>query len=223
MKTVVITDNHPLFRGGVRQLVDESDLFQVVAEAANGESCVLQVDRLKPDWLILDLNIPGMSGFDVVTELKQRGAQCRIAILTMHSSQDFVSHARAIGCDAFIAKEDAGQELIAILNTETTEFQMSSSAGKGEEDTAPRIDTRRQALPELTSLSKAELRILSEIARTRTSEAIAEMLNISVRTVHTHRQNICRKLKLSGVNSLLKFALENRDAILESSRESRGL
>ena len=214
MKTVIIADNHPLLRSGVRQLIDNSGLFKVLAEAGNGESCVIQVEDLKPDWLVLDLNIPGMSGFEVVRELKARKARCRIAILTMHSSQEFVAHARAIGCDAFIAKEDAGQELLAILNSESDAFRMSSSAGKGEGDLPEQMHEEPAGLPVLAALSKSELRILREIADARTSEAIAAALHVSVRTVHTHRQNICRKLDLKGVNSLLRFALENRDAIL---------
>ena len=214
MKTVIIADNHPLLRSGVRQLIDNSGLFKVLAEAGNGESCVIQVEDLKPDWLVLDLNIPGMSGFEVVRALKTRGAGCRIAILTMHSSQEFVAHARAIGCDAFIAKEDAGQELLAILNSESDAFRMSSSAGKGEGDLPEQMHEEPAGLPVLAALSKSELRILREIADARTSEAIAAALHVSVRTVHTHRQNICRKLDLKGVNSLLRFALENREAIL---------
>lgn len=213
MKTVIIADNHPLLRSGVRQLIDDSGLFRVVSEAGTGESCLLQVDDLKPDWLVLDLNIPGLSGFEVVHELKARNASCRIAILTMHSSREFVAHARAIGCDAFIAKEDAGQELLAILNSESGTFRMSSSAGKGEDDLPAQMQDEPARLPELAILSKSERRILREIADAKTSEAIAEALHVSVRTVHTHRQNICRKLSLKGVNSLLRFALENRDAI----------
>jgi len=221
VKTVIVADNHPLFRIGVRQLVDESNLFSVIAEAGDGKTCLFQVESMKPDWLVLDLNMPEMGGFDVARTLRERQSVCRIAILTMHSSDEFVSHSRAIGCNAFIAKEDAGQELVAILSCDTDAFQMSSSAGKGEGAVAVVPEIADPAPPGLEGLSKAELRILREIAQARTSESIADMLHISVRTVHTHRQNMCRKLNLSGVNSLLTFALENRETIIEHGERGR--
>ena len=207
-RTLLIADNHPLFRSGVRQLVDESDLLQVLAEVGDGESCLFQMENLQPDCLILDLNLPGKSGFDVATELRSKGSTCRIIVLSMHSSAEFVEHARQIGCNAFVAKEDAGSELVDILAGAGTAFTMSSSAGRGEDEfelDAVIVDEIDELLQRLTL---AEQRVLYNISISQTSPDIAEKLNISTRTVHTHRQNICRKLDLTGINSLVRFAVE---------------
>lgn len=216
MKTsLIIADNHPLFRNGVRQIVDESGLFHVVAEVGDGEACLQQVLDLKPTNLILDLNLPGMSGFEVVRELRRRGTMCRIVILSMHSSQEFVTYAREMGCQGFVAKEDAGQQLIEILTASNAKFVTSSAAGSGEQ--ALEVDSLDHALgsvqADLSRLTPTELEILNAVAATLTSQQIGELKGISERTVHSHRQNICKKFDLSGPNSLIKFAIENKHAI----------
>lgn len=212
--TLVIADNHPLFRNGVRQIIDESGLFHVVAEVGDGETCLQQVLDLRPESLILDLNLPGRTGFEIAAELHRHGVMCRIIILSMHSSEEFVTHAREIGCQGFVAKEDAGQELIEILTHQGLDFVTSSSAGSGEkpldiEATGIEGDTQL----DLGRLTPAELRILNAVGASLTSQQIGDLHGISERTVHSHRQNICKKFDLIGPNSLIKFAIENKKLV----------
>ena len=213
--TLIIADNHPLFRSGVRQLVDESGLFHVVAEVGDGETCLRQVLDLRPECLVLDLNLPGKTGFEIVAELRRRAIICRIVILSMHSSEEFVAHAREIGCQGFVAKEDAGQELIEILTRQGAKFITSSSAGSGEQSLE--IDTPNQLNgdlpPDLSRMTPTELRILNGVGDSLTSQQIGDLHGISERTVHSHRQNICKKFDLTGPNSLIKFAVENKGSL----------
>ena len=132
-QSLIIADNHPLFRTGVRQIIDESRLFEVLAEVGDGESCIFQVKNLNPDCLVLDLNLPGKNGFDVARELQQLAPDCRIIILSMHSSSEFVEEARRVGCRGFVGNRKANQtvhsrqiELVA----DVLSVRVDSSLGK---------------------------------------------------------------------------------------------
>ncbi|MCB1384977.1 MAG: response regulator transcription factor [Nitratireductor sp.] len=211
-RTVLIADNHPVFRNGVRQILDENGGFQVLAEVGDGDACVFQALALKPDAVILDLNMPKRSGFEAAEAIVADHPACRIVILSMYSSAEFVQKARQTGCSAFVAKEDAGDDLIRALTARTGGFFMSQSAGTGEDETiAAERGEAAELPPEVDTLTRSERRVLSEIAQGRSSTEIAAGFNVSVRTIHSHRQNICRKLGISGINSLIRFAAEHRD------------
>jgi len=211
VKTVIIADNHPLFRSGVRQLIDASAEFDLVDEAGDSESCLFKVAQHQPYLLLLDLNMPQTGGFDVVRQLRAGHSKCRIVILSMYASREFVETARQLGCDGFVAKEDAGTELIFAIENLDAGFQMTSSVGRGE---APTVASRQTSRPHMPAdLTLTELRVLNAIAQSATTQEIAGDMGISPRTVDTHRQNILRKLELSGSNALVRYAVENKDII----------
>ena len=130
------------------------------------------------------------------------------------SSAEFVARAREIGCHGFVAKEDAGDELIKAMRINSGGFFMSSSTGSAEEDVLGEIGGQQTGIAEqLSALTSAERKVLRHIASGLSSTQIAERNHLSVRTIHTHRQNICRKLGLSGINSLIRFASEHRETL----------
>ena len=213
-QTVIIADNHPVFRNGVRQIVEETGDYKVLAEVGDGEACIFQIETLKPDIVILDLNMPKKSGFDVVDYLRRHSIPCRTIVISMHSSAEFVEHAKELGCNAFVAKEDAQDGLLEALSKSDNEFYMSGSSGSNQETfeiSSSAKSTENAHIQKI--LTPSEKNILQNIARSRSSSEIAEIMNVSIRTVHSHRQNICRKLELNGINSLVRYAVENRDAI----------
>ena len=213
-KTVIIADNHPVFRNGVRQILSETDGFEVLAEVGDGETCVYQAGVLKPDAIVMDLNMPVMGGFEASEAVLKVHPACRIVILSMYSSAEFVARAREIGCHGFVAKEDAGEELVKAISGNSGGFFMSSSTGRAEEDVLGEPDKARDTVREqLSVLTAAEHKVLRQIAAGLSSGQIAERNNLSVRTIHSHRQNICRKLGLSGINSLIRFASEHRSTL----------
>ena len=217
-KTVIIADNHPVFRNGVRQILTEAGSFDVLAEVGDGETCVYQASVLKPDAIVMDLNMPVMGGFDAAEKVLEVHPACRIVILSMYSSAEFVARARELGCHGFVAKEDAGDELIRAIGGNSGGFYMSSSTGRAEED----VLTETTGKPDdavgeqLAQLTPAERKVLRLIATGLSSAQIAERNHLSVRTIHSHRQNICRKLGLSGINSLIRFASEHRESLEEA-------
>ena len=213
-KTVIIADNHPVFRNGVRQILNDAGDFDVLAEVGDGETCVYQASVLKPDAIIMDLNMPSMGGFDAAQRVLDNHSACRVVILSMYSSAEFVARAREIGCHGFVAKEDAGDELIKAMRINSGGFFMSSSTGSAEEDVLGEIGGQQTGIAEqLSALTSAERKVLRHIASGLSSTQIAERNHLSVRTIHTHRQNICRKLGLSGINSLIRFASEHRETL----------
>lgn len=216
-KTVIIADNHPVFRNGVRQILTEAGSFDVLAEVGDGETCVYQAGVLKPDAIVMDLNMPVMGGFDAAEKVLEVHPACRIVILSMYSSTEFVARARELGCHGFVAKEDAGDELIKAIGGNSSGFYMSSSTGRAEEDVLGEPGGKPDGVIEqLAQLTPAERKVLGLIASGLSSAQIAERNHLSVRTIHSHRQNICRKLGLSGINSLIRFASEHRESLEEA-------
>jgi len=211
MKSVLIADNHPLFRAGVRQLIQDSDGFQLIGEAGDCDSCLFKVAELTPDILLLDLNMPQQGGFEVARSLGEQGSACQVVVLSMYASSEFVETAKQVGCAGFVAKEDAGPDLIFALEHLADGFQMSSSVGRTE-DGAVDLLSEVEDLG-FATLTRTELSVLGHIAQSSTTQDIAEKMGVSPRTVDAHRHNIIRKLELTGSNSLVRYAAENRDKI----------
>ena len=211
---VLIVDDHPLFRQGLRQLVEADSRFELIGEAGNGNDALAFIQKRKPDIALLDVNLPGLSGLEVAGRVQSLRLPTRIVVLTMFKEEETFNRALDLGVLGFVLKENAVQDILAAL----------VAVAKGEHYLSPTISTylvrrrgRAEALaerkPGLDDLTKAELRILKLIAEKKTSREIAAELFISPRTVEAHRANISQKLGLRGSNSLLQFALENRSAI----------
>lgn len=210
MKTVLLADDHPIFRAGLRHIIEDGGEFTVVAEVGDGESCIAQAAILVPDIIVVDLSMPGRNGFEVAEWVARDLEATRTIIISMFSSLEFVQKAISCGASAFVAKEDASNELLTALRA-SKPFTMSASAGG---DAAGILDISDGSLDEVLSrLTSTELVVLQEIAAGRTSKQIAHSLGVSPRTVQTHRQNMSPKLGLKGANSLIGFALQNQGEI----------
>jgi DNA-binding NarL/FixJ family response regulator len=211
---VLIVDDHPLFRQGLKQVVQEDPQFEVVGEAGDGKVAWEQIREKKPDIAVLDVSLPSLSGLDVAAKVRDENLATRVVILTMYKEEETFNRALDLGVHGFVLKENAVQD---ILNSLT-------SVARGEHYLSPSISgylvrrrSRNEELtrkkPGLEDLTKAERRILKLIAEKKTSREIAAELFVSPRTVEAHRANICSKLELHGSHSLLQFALENRAAL----------
>jgi DNA-binding NarL/FixJ family response regulator len=211
---VVIVDDHPLFRGGLRQVIESDPEFQLIGEAGDGPGGLQLIREQKPDVAILDVNLPGLSGLEIAQKLQHRRIPTRLIILTMYKEEETFNRAMDLGVSGFVLKENAVQDIVTGLKT----------VAAGEPYLSPSISgyllrrrSRSESLvvrkPGLDDLTRAERRILLMIAQKKTSREIAVELSISPRTVEAHRANICTKLELHGSHSLLQFALENRSSL----------
>lgn len=212
-KTAIVCDDHPIFRAGVVNCLVSGLGIKIVAEAADGESCIAKLSMFHPDILIADLSMPLIDGFGVLEWVRQNQPATRAFILSMHTDMSFVQRARELGAAGFMAKEDAQSELAAAIAGEG-EFYTSESIGRKSHESVG--DLSNHALAEkLRKVSDAERRVLALLTQSMTSKQIAERLFISVRTVQAHRVSLAAKLGAKGPNKLLELAVRHRDQIVD--------
>jgi len=208
---LLIVDDHPVFRHGLRQIIETRSMFKVVGEAGDGESGLRLASECRPDIAIVDINMPRGSGLDMARSLRKANASVDVVLLTMFKDEDLFNAALDLGVKAYVLKENAVDEILAALekvsNGEAFFSHPLSDVGKRREDLLQKLLLSK---PRLENLTAAERRILKLIAEDYTSKEIADMLGISIKTVDNHRLNICHKLNVHGSHGLLKFAFEHR-------------
>lgn len=207
--TIVIADDHPLFRRGLREVLEPEPAFHVIGEAADGTAALALIEQLRPDIALLDINMPRAGGLDVAAAVRERGLSCAIVLLTMHQEPAMFRRAIDLGARGYVLKDAAVLEIVACLHLVASGRAYISPALSSE------LLERHTALhaPEfraLATLTPAEQPILQLIARGLTSAEIAQRLGKSVKTIENQRAHICQKMGLSGPQALLRFALENK-------------
>jgi two-component system, NarL family, response regulator DegU len=211
---VLIVDDHPLFRSGLRQVVANDPRFEIVGETGDGQTALRLIFEKKPDVAALDVNLPGLSGLEIAQKLQNKRLPTRLVFLTMHKEEEICNRALDFGAKGFVLKENAVDEILkAIITVANGEYYLSSSISGYLIRRRNRAETLAAKKPGLDDLTKAERRVLKLISEKKTSRQIAAELFISPRTVEAHRANICAKLELRGSHSLLHFALENRSSL----------
>ena len=207
--TVLIADDHPIFRKGLREIMQVEPSLQLVGEAEDGERALSLVRELRPQVAVLDVDMPQLDGVSVARTVQQEKLPTAIVLLTMHRNERFFNAALDLGVRGYVLKDSAVGEIVAairavnagqrfvtplltdfLLNRHQTQLQTTANSG-------------------LTTLTEAERRVLKLVAQYKTSHEIADELFISTRTVDRHRANIASKLDLKGAHALLQFALEH--------------
>jgi DNA-binding NarL/FixJ family response regulator len=211
---IIIADDHPIFRRGLRAVVETQAHLKVVADAADGDTALALISEHEPDVAILDLDMPGQDGFAVTRSLTDQGLAVAVIILTMHDNESLFNKALDLGVKGFVLKDSALPEIIDCIK----------AVAAGRNYISPQLSTylvsrgeRSAALPHTTpgirDLTPAEQNILRLIAAEKMSRQIAVELHISVRTVERHRANICDKLNLHGSNALIRFAIAHKSEL----------
>ena len=208
--TVLIVDDHPLLRRGVRDVIGHDSRFQVVGEASDGEEALRLVASLKPHIVILDIDMPRLNGLETIRAIRELRFAVNVIILTMYNEEDMFNATMDLGAKAYVLKENAANEIIAALEkVDEGESFLSPVMLEAGQRRSERVRQILLSKPQIEALTPAERRILKLIGEDYTSKEIADLLKLSVRTVDNHRQHICNKLKLHGTHSLLKFAFDN--------------
>jgi DNA-binding NarL/FixJ family response regulator len=212
--TIMIADDHPLFRKGLRQAIEAEASFRIVEEAKDGESALRKMIELRPAIAILDIDMPGRNGFEVAKEAAKLSLPVSIIFLTMYREEDMFSAAMDVGIQGYVLKENAASDIIdAIREVAAGRYYISPLISGFLVRRSEQSRLVRKQHPLLESLTPAERRILKLISENSTSKQIAELLNVSPKTVENHRLNIVKKLNLQGAHSLLKFALEHKASL----------
>jgi DNA-binding NarL/FixJ family response regulator len=209
---VLLADDHTLVRSGIRRIFEAQPGFEVVGEASDGVEALALVSDTAPDVIVLDLNMPGTGGLDVLQALKAARPAIKVVVLTMHGGREYVARAMKGGADAYLLKDSAVQDLVAAVEAVLAGRSYFSPSIQGlmaellrGEGTAPRG----------TALTDREREVLGWLARGLSSKEVAQRLDISVRTVESHRANLMHKLGVKSVALLIQVAL--RDGIIDPS------
>jgi len=207
--TVVIADDHPVFRKGLTEVITGDASFRIVGQAGDGDSALELVRRHRPRIALLDLEMPKASGLAVAEAVRREGLETEVVILTMYRDAAMFRRALDVGAKGYVLKDSAVTDVVACLHMVAAGRAYISPALSSE------LLERRASQPvaELAALAKltpAERRVLQLIAQSKTSSEVAAVLAISAKTVENHRSHICRKLGLRGPQSLLRFALEHK-------------
>jgi DNA-binding NarL/FixJ family response regulator len=212
---ILIVDDHPIVRKGLRQVIEEEPDLKVIAEAGDGNAGLALIRELKPDIVILDLDMPQMNGFAVAAEVNKLELASKIIFLTFHIEVDLFYKAMDLGSAGYILKESALLDIVGgIRAIAAGHIFVSPSMTSALLNRRSRSATLHQTMPGVGDLTPSESRILRMIAAGKSTKEIAAELYVHPRTVETHRASICTKLQLSGANSLLRFALEHKSELM---------
>lgn len=208
---ILIADDHPLIRRGLRQVIEAETDFEVIAEASDGRQALDLLARHQPDIALLDVSMPELGGFEVASELRRRGFGTAIIFLTMHKDKTLFNKALDLSAKGYVLKDSALEEIVEALRavSQGRPFVSAPLAGYLLQR-LDRIGLPAQQVPGLNDLTPTERRVLKLIAQYKTSKEIAEELHVHYRTVDNHRTNISNKLGLQGSHALLKFAVEHQ-------------
>ena len=212
---IVIADDHPVYRRGLSMIIAAAPGLTIIAEAEDGDAALEHIRREEPDVAVLDVDMPGQGGFDVVRALQQLHLATEVVFLTMHKDEGLFNTALDLGVKGYVLKDSAITDIVAGIKAAAAgENYISAPLATYLVKRSQRRASFAAAQPSINDLTPTELRIFKLIAEHKISREIAEQLFISVRTVERHRLNIGTKLDLHGSNALLKFALENKQQLV---------
>lgn len=209
---VVIADDHPIFRKGLRQVLESDRALTIVGEAADGEQALSMIRACSPHVAVLDVDMPGKNGLVVAAEVRTLGLDVAIIFLTMHRNERLFNAALDAGVRGYMLKEYAATGIVdgvkavaeggRYFTPALSDYLVNRQRASGGAPHGP-----------LAALTPTERRVLELVAEYKTSKQIADALFISVRTVDRHRANIVGKLDLAGAHALLQFAIEHKGEI----------
>ncbi len=211
---ITIADDHPVFRSGLRKIIEEDNEIEIIGEADNGEKALGMIQELKPDIALLDIDMPKMSGIDVLKEMKKKKIDVKTIFLTVYADEDIFDEAMDNGVSGYILKDSAIMDVTDCIRTvDSGKYYISPSVSSFLVNRRDRMKKLESNKPALSSLTKTELTILKLLTEGKTSKEIGEEMFINYKTVQNHRANISEKLNLQGTHSLIKFAIENKSLL----------
>jgi len=215
VKTLLIADDHPIFRKGLMDLLQSSFPKVNIIECHNGAEAIEGILKQKPDIAILDINMPEANGLDVCKQVIKQQSTTKIIILTMYQEKEMIKNAMLSGASGYILKDNAVDEIMDCVNTVINGETYIGTAMLPYHSELSIEDKKKQQLVEgLKTLSQAELKTLKLVSQNKTSKEISELLFLSEKTVENYRSRICQKLELPPRNnSLVIWISENKELL----------
>ncbi|MBT4286886.1 MAG: response regulator transcription factor [Deltaproteobacteria bacterium] len=204
---VLIADDHSIVRAGLIRVIEECTNIRVVAEASSGNEAIAKAQELKPDVAVIDISMPDLDGLEVLTYFKENLPKIPVIILTMHEEEQYVIRAIESGALGYITKRSAPEQLVkAIQQVHNGKRFLTDRAV---EALALHVHKKSGQKTPLDTLSTRELQVLRRLAQGSTNQEIADLYNISIKTVDTYRLRLLKKLNLRNNSELSLFAIKN--------------
>lgn len=209
---VLVADDHEVVRKGVVHVLTAQPGFDVIGEVGNGRTAVIEAGRLKPDVLVMDVMMPDLNGLEATRQVLKASPDTRVLVLSMHESEELVREVLASGARGYLLKSDAGRDLLtAVGAVAQNRPYFTSSVSEIVLDGFLRTGASHAAVAdEPGRLSSREREIVQLLAEGKTNKEVATHLNISVKTVETHRSHVMQKLSLNSVSDLVRYAIRNK-------------
>ena len=197
---VVVVDDHPMVAEGIEAILEAYDDIHVLATLSDGQQMIDQLDALAPDVILMDLNMPGLGGLSATELILERAPQTRILVLSMHDAPEYVQTALSHGARGYVLKDVPTEEIKQAIDAVMRGERYLCTGAEGA--LTPANEAREQ-------LTNREQTVLLQLAQGKSNKEVAQALEISVRTVETHRKNLKRKLGISSTAGLTRYALEH--------------
>jgi len=215
--TILIADDHTLFRSGVISLIEEEADIEIIGEASDGKELLTLYEELNPDLLLIDISMPGKTGLEAAKEIRAKDSNIKILFLSMHEGTDYIYHTIKSGGNGLINKNILKSELLTAIKY-VTRGKDYFGTGYSESDIKEIVQkydrfTEPPVFLQTSSLSEKEKEILILISEGLTSSEIAERLFIGKRTVDSHRVNIMKKMNLNSLPELIKYSIDFSTAV----------
>ncbi|KZY02989.1 MULTISPECIES: response regulator transcription factor [unclassified Sulfitobacter] len=198
---VLIVDDHPMVAEGIQSILESYDDIEIAGILSNGREVIAQLEEMAPDVILMDLNMPELGGLSATEIVLERRPDMHVVILTMHDNPEYIASALSHGAQGYLLKDVPTEEIKTAIDTVMSGKRYLCTGAQG--SLAPKDGAEREALTE------REQTILLKLAQGRTNKDVAQALDISVRTVETHRKNIKRKLGISSTAGLTRYAMEH--------------
>jgi DNA-binding NarL/FixJ family response regulator len=203
---ILIADDHDVVRDGLRRLLEAQPDCEVVAEAPDGKEAILKAVETKPDIAVVDYSLPVINGIEVTRQIRSRLPKTEVLIFTMHDNERLIDDLLRAGAKGYVLKSDAKAELLAAIDSLASHRPFfTSRVSEALLDSFKKPEHRKSLV-----LTCRERQIVQLVAEGHTNKEIANLLNVSSKTVDTHRASIMRKLNLSSSSALVRYAVRNK-------------
>jgi DNA-binding NarL/FixJ family response regulator len=222
---ILLADDHEIVRRGLASLLQRHEGWEICGEANDGREAVDKVRQLKPDVIIIDIGMPNLNGLDATRRILQEDPAAKIIVLTVTDADQVIREALDAGARGFVLKSDAARDLVSAIEAleskrmfftpRVNELLLAGFLEKGH-------SISRNHPPTLPTLTAREREITQLLAEGRSSKEAASLLNLSTKTIETHRSNIMRKLSLHSIRDLVVYAIKNKIIQIEVPPDSTG-
>lgn len=214
--SLILADDHALVRAGIRTLLEKLEGIQIVGEAGDGRETLVLVEKHQPNVVVMDISMPGLNGLDTTVRIVRDHPRTKVLILSMHTAEDYVLQALRAGATGYLLKDAATVELgVALIAVRRGETYLSPTISKEvlARHRRQQLDPKADSVKALTPRMRE---IVQLIAEGRSTKEIAFLLNLSVKTIETHRMHLMARLDLHDVAGVVRYAL--RTGLISAER-----